>query len=78
MKKKSTFSGILPDGKRTINIERYVRAYRKLKNVMASVWPEQSKFQVGYEPGIQMGLISLSSLQAIQLYEKITGKKYTC
>lgn len=69
---------MLPNGKHTTSVDRYVRAYRKLKNVMASIWPEDAKTQIGYEPGVQMGTISMSNRQAIQLYETITKKKYTC
>lgn len=77
-KKNQEFCGHLPTGKLTTSIKRYVRAYRKLSKVMAGIWPEDAQFQIGYEPGVQMGRISLSDRQSIQLYEAVTGKKYVC
>ncbi len=75
---KKSFSGILPNGRETKSIDRYVRAYRKLAAPLIKVWPEDAKYTVGYEPGIQLGRLSFSSGQAIALYEALTKKKYTC
>ena len=52
---------ILPNGKITINVRRYINAYRRLARPICGLFPEESRHGYSFDPGLLLGQFSLTN-----------------
>lgn len=63
----------MPDGSMTTSVDRYRNAYRRLAKACRKVF---GGVTIGFDPGISLSSISLTSYQAIKVWELVNGKKW--